>query len=305
LLFGQAQGANQSARFAAADLAPPAQRGQYISNLMFASTFGAVLGPVFVGQSQRVGTMFGLWKYTGPYLVALVFFAAAALNTFVRLRPDPLIVAGGLDPTRGIRLPPVSQALSVVSKIAPARLAMASVVAGHTVMVAIMTMTPVHMKDHGHSLSLSGGVIGLHIAGMYALSPLVGRWSDTVGRVPVMLAGGATLLGAGVVVATAGYEPALLFLGLFLLGVGWSCVMVSGSAMLTESVPAVNRVAVQGTSDLMMGLFGAAAGFGSGFVKRAWGFHRLAEAGAVVSMIMIVTLVRVLRARQAEAAAVV
>jgi MFS family permease len=302
LLFGQAQGANQSARFAAADLAPPDQRGQYISNLMFASTFGAVLGPVFVGQSQRIGTALGLWKYTGPYLVALAFFAAAAINTYARLRPDPLIVAGGLDPSRGVRLPPVRQALRVVSGIGPARLAMGSVVAGHTVMVAIMTMTPVHMKDHGHSLSLSGGVIGLHIAGMYALSPIVGRWSDRVGRVPVMLAGGAILLGAGVVTATAGYEPVLLFIGLFLLGLGWSCLMVSGSALLSESVPSANRVAVQGTSDLMMGLCGAAAGFGSGFVKRAWGFHVLSQAGAVVAIALVVILVRMLRAPAASPA---
>jgi MFS family permease len=302
LLFGQAQGANQAARFAAADLAPPEQRGQFISNLMFASTFGAVLGPVFVGQSQRVGTAFGLWKYTGPYLVAFVFFAAAAINTFVRLRPDPLIVAGGLEPGRGIRLPPVSTALRVVRKIPNARLAMATIVAGHTVMVAIMTMTPVHMKDHGHSLTLSGFVIGLHIAGMYALSPVVGRWSDRVGRVPVLLAGGAILFSAGVVVAAAGHAPALLFLGLFLLGLGWSCTMVSGSALLSESVPASNRVAVQGTSDLMMGLFGATAGFGSGFVKRAFGFHVLAEAGAVVAVALIVVLMRVLRLRQLETA---
>jgi MFS family permease len=300
LLFGQAQGANQAARFAAADLAPPEQRGQFISNLMFASTFGAVLGPVFVGESQRVGTALGLWKYTGPYLVAFVFFAAAAINTFARLRPDPLIVAGGLEPGRGIRLPPVSTALRVVSKIPNARLAMATVVAGHTVMVAIMTMTPVHMKDHGHSLTLSGFVIGLHIAGMYALSPVVGRWSDRIGRVPVLLAGGATLFSAGVVVAVAGHAPALLFLGLFLLGLGWSCTMVSGSALLSESVPVSNRVAVQGTSDLMMGLFGATAGFGSGFVKRAFGFHVLAELGAVVAVALIVVLLRFLRLQQLE-----
>ncbi len=301
-LFGQAQGANQSARFAAADLAPPEQRGRYISNLLFASTFGAVLGPVFVGQSQRVGTAFGLWKYTGPYLVAFAFFAAAVANTFFRLRPDPLIVAGGLEPGRGVRLPPVSTALRVVGSIPNARLAMGSVVVGHTVMVAIMTMTPVHMKDHGHSLTLSGFVIALHIAGMYALSPVIGRWSDRVGRVPVLLTGGATLFSAGVVTAAAGHVPALLFAGLFLLGLGWSCIMVSGSALLSESVPIANRVAVQGTSDLMMGVFGATAGFGSGFVKRAYGFHVLAEIGAVIAVALVVTLLRVLRLRQADAA---
>lgn len=78
--------------------------------------------------------------------------------------------------------------------------------------------------------------------------------------------------------------------------------MVSGSALLSESVPIANRVAVQGTSDLMMGVFGATAGFGSGFVKRAYGFHVLAEIGAVIAVALVVTLLRVLRLRQADAA---
>lgn len=301
LLFGQAQGANQLARYAAADLAPADQRASYISNLLFASTFGGVLGPLLVGPAQRVGTSLGLWKLTGPYIVAIGFFAVAALNTGVRLRPDPLVVAGGLEPGRGIRLPPVRAALRTVWSIGPARLAMGSVVASHVVMVAVMTMTPVHMRDHGHSVSLSGSVIALHIAGMFAFSPLIGRWSDRIGREPVLAAGAGVLLLATVVTAAAGAEPALLFLGLLLLGVGWSCAMVAGSALLTESVPLASRVAVQGTSDLVMGLCGAAAAFSSGFVKRAWGFHVLADAGAVAAIVLGIVLVRVLRQRSQAA----
>jgi MFS family permease len=295
-LFGQAQGANQLARFAAADLAPDDQRGTYIAQLMFASTFGGVLGPLMVGVSERVGTALGLWELTGPYIVAIGFFGLSALNTWLRLRPDPLVVAGGLEPGRGVRLPPVRAALATVRSIPAARLAMGTVVLGHVVMVAVMTMTPVHMKDHGHSVSLSGAVIALHISGMYALSPLVGRWSDRAGRVPVLMTGAMVLLGATVVTAAAGHEPALLFAGLLLLGLGWSCTMVSGSAMLSESVPAASRVAVQGTSDLIMGLCGAMAAFGSGFVKRAWGFHVLADAGAIAAFALGLVLLRRLRA---------
>lgn len=303
-LFGHAQGANQLSRFAAADLAPDDQRGTYIARLLFASTFGGILGPLLVGASERVGTALGLWELTGPYIVAIGFFGFSAFNTWLRLRPDPLVVAGGLEPGRGIRLPPVRAALATVRSIPAARLAMSTVVLGHVVMVAVMTMTPVHMKDHGHSVSLSGAVIALHISGMYALSPLVGRWSDRLGRVPVLMTGAMVLLVATVVTALAGHEPSLLFLGLFLLGLGWSCTMVSGSAMLSESVPAVSRVAVQGTSDLVMGICGATAAFGSGFVKRAWGFHVLADAGAIAALALGLVLLRVLRRRPGSEPAV-
>lgn len=301
-LFGYAQGANQLARFAAADLAPPDEKGSYISRLLFASTFGAVLGPLSVGLTERVGVALGLWELSGPYVVAIGFFALAALNTSVRLRPDPLVLAGGLEPGRGITIPPVRQSLALVLSLPRARLAMGAIVTSHVVMVAVMTMTPVHMKDHGHSVSLSGAVIAVHIGGMYALSPLVGRWSDRAGREPVLLAGAVTLIAATTITALAGHEPALLFAGLLLLGLGWSCAMVSGSALLTESVPLAARVTVQGTSDLMMGLLGAAAAFGSGFVKRAWGFHLLADAGLVTAGVLAALVLRYLRAPATEPA---
>ena len=50
--------------------------------------------------------------------------------------------------------------------------------AAHASMVAVMVMTPLHMK-HGHTdLRLIGLVISLHVLGMYAFSPLVGRLVD-------------------------------------------------------------------------------------------------------------------------------
>jgi MFS family permease len=302
VLFGFSQGANQSARFAAADLAPRDERGSYISRLMFASTFGAVLGPLSVGATEQLGEALGLWKYTGPYLVGMVFFGLSALNTFLRLRPDPLVVIGGLEPGRGIRLPPVGQALAVVRSIRPATLAMGSVVTMHVVMVAVMTMTPLHLKDNGHSTSLSGAVIALHISGMYALSPWIGRWSDRVGRQHVLRVGASVMIVATLVTALAGHRAWVVFVGLWFLGVGWSCSMVAGSALLTESVPLANRVAVQGTSDLMMGLLGAIAAFGSGFVKRGVGFEPLAYAGAVLALGLLLVLLNERRASIAATA---
>jgi MFS family permease len=287
LLFGFSQGANQSARFAAADLAPDELRGTFISQLLFASTFGAVLGPLSVGLTERVGAALGLWELTGPYLVGMGFFALSALNTFVRLRPDPLVVSGGLRPGAGIRMPPVANALRTVRSIPAARIAMISIVAMHVVMVAVMTMTPVHLHDHGHSATLTGGVIALHISGMYALSPVIGRLSDRHGRIPVLIAGAAIMVLATIVTAVARDSAAMVFVGLWFLGVGWSCSMVAGSALLSESVPLTERVAVQGTSDLLMGLLGAVAAFGSGFVKRAVGFAPLAEIGLAIALAVL------------------
>ena len=103
-------------------------------------------------------------------------------------------------------------------------------------MVAVMSMTPLYMRDQGQA-ELSTLVIAVHVFGMFGLSPLIGRWADRHGRIKA-LKRGALILGIGSLAAViAGYVPALVFLGLFLVGVGWNFAFIAGSALLTESLP--------------------------------------------------------------------
>ena len=85
----------------------------------------------------------------------------------------------------------------------------------------------------------------------------------------------------------AGYVPALIFVGLFLLGLGWNFGLIAGSSLLTGAVPDSSRVEVQGTADLTMSFCGGLAAFGSGFIKQAWGFHLLADGAAVVAVALL------------------
>ena len=90
-------------------------------------------------------------------------------------------------------------------------------------------------------------MVSLHIAGMYLFSPLVGRYADRRGRLPAIAIGGFTLMAATGLSALGGHYVGLLFVGLWLLGLGWSFGLIGGSGLLlTESVPVADRVAVQG-----------------------------------------------------------
>jgi len=154
-------------------------------------------------------------------------------------------------------------------------------------MVAVMTMTPVHMKLHGHEV-LSQYVVSLHIAGMYAFSPLVGRFTDRRGTVYSVLAGSALLVGSTVLAALSGEAALALFPALWLLGVGWNFGLIGGSAMLLESVPADKRVTVQGSADLMMSFCGGLAGLSSGFIRKAVGYHMLSVSATVAAGLLLV-----------------
>ena len=177
--------------------------------------------------------------------------------------------------------------LAVIRSIPLARLALASMAVSQGAMVAVMTMTPVHMKLHGHE-SLSPYVISMHIGGMFAFSPLVGRFADRRGRIPAVRTGAAILLVSTLMASVAGVTDWLLFPALWGLGLGWNFGLIGGSALLSESVPADVRVGVQGTADLLMSLCGALAGLSSGFIRRAAGYHVLADLAAIAAGALLV-----------------
>jgi hypothetical protein len=177
-----------------------------------------------------------------------------------------------------------------------ARLGMAAVAAGHLVMVAVMSMTPVHIgsgtADHAAVLRVVGIVLSLHIAGMYALSPVMGWLTDRLGRRPVILIGIGLLVTACGFAGTAGHDTVRLSVGLFLLGLGWSATMVAGSTLLSESVDAGVRPAAQGLNDLVMGLAGASAGALSGFVVYLGGYATLALLSAIATLPLLALALR-------------
>ncbi|MFM8267527.1 MAG: MFS transporter [Ilumatobacteraceae bacterium] len=289
VMFGGAQAATLQGRYVAADLAPESGRAVAISAIVWVGTLGAVFGPLLTPQERRLGRALGLDDYVGPYFAAALLLTVAAVVVSVRLRPDPLAVKGQLDPTadrvRPLRQVRLSAGVIARSHLAP--LGLAAMVVSQTAMVAVMTMTPPHMKDHDQS-ELSAYVIALHIFGMYGFAPLVGRLVGRIGGVAAVMIG-AVVLGVGTLLTVlGGYVPALVFVGLFLLGLGWNLGLIAGSTILTTAVPEQSRVEVQGTADLTMSLCGGLAAFSSGFVKQAWGFHLLADAATVLAGLLLV-----------------
>ena len=287
-LFGNGQASNLLARYAATDLARPDERARSMSRIVFSSTFGAVFGPLLIAPAQSVGQeWFGLSKYTGPWLFSGLVLFLAYVNTATRLRPDPLVIAGGITAKADGKLPSIREALGVVLSTERGRLALASMVISQVTMVAVMTMTPVHMKLHGHE-TMSQYVVSLHIAGMFAFSPLVGRYADRKGTLPAVLAGAGILVLSTVMAALSGEAAVMLFPSLWLLGIGWNFGLIGGSAMLIESVPENKRVTVQGSADLMMSFCGGMAGLSSGFIRRAVGYHMLSNVATIAGGLLLV-----------------
>ena len=289
LMFGGAQAATLQGRYVAADLALEHDRATAIASVVWLGTLGAIFGPALTPWERRVADAAGFNPLIGPYVVAFVFCLLAMAVIAVRMRPDPLAVNGQLDPNaqriRPLRQVRISAGVIRHSSLAP--LGLAAMVISQTAMVAVMTMTPPLMKDHNHA-DLSAFVIALHIVGMYGMAPIVGRGVARFGEIRSVMVG-AVVIGAGTVASViAGYAPVMIFLGLFLLGLGWNIGLIAGSSLLVGTVPVDSRVEVQGTADLTMSFCGGIAAFSSGFVKQAWQFHTLANAATVMAGLLLV-----------------
>ena len=269
-LIGASSAANYQSRFAAADLSTPDTRARDLSFVVWASTIGAVLGPNLMAPAGLFATSLGLPKLTGPYILALVMLMLGAINIWIRLKPDPYLthldITHGTHGARPEKIP-ARQVLVYVSRIPNALLGLLAIAIGHVSMVSIMVMTPVHMAHVDVSLKIIGIVISVHVAGMYALSPLVGGLSDRIGRIKVIQLGVVLLLLAGIIAGSSYPSNSVqLGIGLFLLGLGWSCTLIAGSTLLTESIADDVRASVQGTSDTVMNLSGAIGGALAGVI---------------------------------------
>jgi MFS family permease len=317
LLFGGATTSNSQSRFAAADLAAPEHRGRDLSIVVWATTIGSVLGPNLVGPAQPVAESLGIPELAGPFVFSLLAIALAIVVLVLRLRPDPLVlsrqreagVPSALTATAGDvsgdpvgttataapahRAGSIRQGLADVASHRPALLGLITLALGHATMVSLMVMTPLHMRHGDAELTLIGLVISIHILGMFAFSPVVGIAADRFGPVRVAQVGSLILIAAAVMGAFASEGFSIpLTLALFLLGLGWSCTLVSGSTLLTAALTPEQRPGAQGSSDLLMGLAAGGGGALAGVIVAQASYAVLAVGvGLLAAAILAATIV--------------
>jgi len=288
-MVGAASASGYQARFAATDLAEPEHRSRQLSFVVWGSTIGAVTGPNLMEPSGALAEALGLPKLVGPYILALIALTLGTLVIRLFLKPDPYLTAANLrsNAEEKHELLSARKTLQLISQNPKALFAIASIAIGHVAMVSVMVMTPVHMAHVDVTLTVIGFVISVHIIGMYAFSPIVGSLSDRMGRRWVIQVGAVILLAACLISGFADAHNSLqLGFGLFLLGLGWSCTLIGGSALLSESVETELRPSSQGASDLLMNLMGAAGGATAGVVIGTLGYGWLCFFVAIPILIL-------------------
>ena len=319
-VFGAGAGsaANLATRYAASDLAPEHRRASTISMIVWATTFGSTAGSVVSGKASEVGRTLGLPDKTGSYVFAAVMFLVAAAIVELFLRPDPLEVANELSDSRNgarnnsaaaLPTPTARDAMALIWQKPQARLAVLAMVVSQVTMVGVMALTPLHMDAGGQSQNAIGFMMGFHILGMYLFSPIIGQLTDRIGNYPMLyIAGGLCTWGAWWAAVTPPAGAVGVFMGNFLIGLGWCFGVIAASSLLVTLYPIHQRVAVQGVGDFAMIGSGALAGLSSGALYATFEYRGVNYANALFGVALVVatflTFTRVRRVtRQPQPAA--
>lgn len=289
LVYGAGTATNLQARYAGTDLAKPNQRATAVSIAMVSTTFGAVAGPNLVDVMGQFAMSIGVPALAGPFILGAAAFTLAGLVLLLFLCPDPFVVAKAIAHQQ--KMAQSAQDANVGSRSVNNRgiiVGAAVMILTQIVMVAIMTMTPIHMKHHGHGLSEIGLVIGVHIGAMYLPSLLTGVLVDKIGRTVMSYTSGVILLAAGVLAALAPADSMLLLVtALALLGLGWNFGLISGTALIVDATHPATRAKTQGTIDVLIALAGASGGALSGMVVAQASYATLSLAGGFLALLLI------------------
>ena len=280
---------NLQARFAVTDYSSAENRGRDLSMVVWATTIGAIVGPNLNGIGLVIGDALGMPELTGPFIFTLAAQLAAASMYWWGIGPNvPTVTVTQKAATSAAKL----------SRAVP--FAIAVIGLGHATMVAVMAMTPVHLVHDGATVGEASFVISLHVAGMYALSPVFGILSDKMGRVPVLILGQVVLAISLALTALFPMDHMIVTIGLILLGLGWSANTVAGSALIGELSQGPKRLTIQGRSDAAMSASGALAGVLAGPAVMALGYSGLSVASFsfVASAVALIALIVTLRSRE-------
>ncbi len=282
LLTGMGRGTAEQSRYAAADIETENRAAKAIGAIIFASTVGAVLGPLLLSPAEQIAESRGVVGLAGPFALTAALSFVSLLIIFTLLRPDPQ----ELSRRRARAEPTHDHSIRRQREIfhePTVRLAVAALIISQLVMTLIMVITPLHMVHAHHSTQAISWVVMAHTLGMFGLSSVTGWLVVRVGKLPIILMG-ALILAVSALLAPISNSVWMLAFALFLLGLGWNFGFVAGSALLTGALTTGEKGKTQGISETFVAVAAAAGSFLTGPAFQWGGLIAVCMIGLALSL---------------------
>lgn len=269
-------------RFAAAEVATPANKARAISLVLAGGIVGGVAGPELTRWARDLAPVPFLGSFA---MLALVAIAALLVQSQVRV-PAPSVEerSGGGRPLSVI----VRQPLFIVAVLAGGL--------GYGLMNLLMVATPLAMSFCSHPYAAAAFVIEWHVIGMYAPGFVTGSLIARFGAPRVILAGIA-VMACCAWIALAGTTVTHFTAALALLGIGWNFMYTGGTTLLTEAHRPAEKARTQGVNDAIVFTIMGLSSFSSGALVSAAGWDRMNAAVVPVLAVVAAAVLWLMRSR--------
>ena len=295
--LGLGVGSARQLSVAAVDMYPSARRAEGLGYVLTASIGSAIIAPLIIWTGEALAISWGGDPLGTSWYLMLV--ALVPTMFFIRMiHPDPKNIALNL----GKYWTGYKQVLSKVEEVQassiskflrhrPKRIAYICYAAAQGTMSLMMIMTPVVLSESGHAISSISVTVSIHVIGMFAFSIPLGKLADRIGR--------KSLIGAGLIIEAAGaflvpITPSYVIttIGLFLIGIGWSAVNISVTALLADTTEPEERGRAIGLNETLSGLLSVVMPFIGGFIVELAGLTTVSLFGGCVVIVAIVQMLR-------------
>lgn len=284
-MLGAGTAAALLGRAAVADMYPPERRGRAVGLLLVAGTVGAVGGPLLAGAIHSVAEGLGVEEPLAAPWLLVPAFALLGAGLVAAIRPDPReLAAPGPAPTAAPRRP------GEILRLRPAARAVVAIAVAHAVMVTFMAQLPPSIHRLGASEVTVSIVVSLHLAGMFAFSPVFGTVIDRWGRRAGLLLG-AVLSASGVLLSVAFPRTIGVGTGLLLIGMGWSAAYLGSTAAVSDMSTPWERGGALGVTDLVASLSSGVGAIAGAMLLRAAGLPVLGVAALALLALVVALLV--------------
>ena len=260
MVFGIAMGFFQLIRFAAIDLVPEEYVSKAISWVLLGGLLAAFLGPNIASFTYLLDArhpFFATMLSAIPLAMIMIFF----LNKVDFPPVSAEEISGKQRPLRQI----IKQPVFIV--------AVGCAAIAYSVMILLMTATPLAMKGHGFAFQQTAFIIQWHFVGMFAPSFFTGSLINRFGVLRVMMVGViAFLFVVALNMQSQSHSLATYWLALLLLGVGWNFLFVGATSLLHEVWLPAEKGKIQGINDMFVFSMSALGAMSSGYLYSSVGW---------------------------------
>jgi MFS family permease len=245
-------------RFAAIETATGEKRNTALSYVLAGGILAAFIGPNLANFGRELFEI----TYLGTLAAVIVLYGLNGINFLLMRLPRPTV--------HEIRAS--GRSMLQIAGQPGFIVAMMSAAIGYSIMVLLMTASPLEMTHQNHAFSEVAFAIQWHVLGMFAPSFITGHLINRFGSQRVIIAG-VCLMVVCILLNFSGTTVTHFWTALLTLGVGWNFMFIGATSMLTETYRPAESARAQGINDFVVFTSAACSSFGAGALLHLLGWQ--------------------------------